>query len=61
MVDSSSLSKSKLGKSVLENAGLTSKGEKTNSDRYIAIRLTREFDSVLYKLGIGFDESVCRN
>lgn len=32
--------------SVLENAGLK-KGEVTNSDRYLAVRLTKEFDAVL--------------
>lgn len=53
-----SIMKSKLSKSVLENAGITNGGQKTNSDRYLATRLTREFDCLLKLLGIASDEPV---
>jgi len=43
--------------SVLENAGIT-KGNKTNSDRYLASRLTREFDAALSQLSISTDSLV---
>ena len=52
--------KSKLSKSVLENAGITNGGQKTNSDRYLATRLTREFDCLLKLLGIASDEPVSK-
>ena len=43
--------------SVLENAGI-SNGQLTNSDRYLAVRLTREFDQVLAQLGIVVDSQI---
>ena len=40
--------------SVLLNAGLVNNGV-TNSDKYLAIKITKEFDSVLKELKIGVD------
>ena len=37
--------------SVLENAGITN-GQVTNSDKYMAIRLTREFDNALDRFSL---------
>lgn len=55
----SSTNRSKLSnKSVLEKAGITNGGQNTNSDRYLASRLSREFDNVLEMLGLSFDEPV---
>lgn len=38
--------------SVLENAGMVKAKEVTNSDRYLAIKLSREFDQVLESLSL---------
>jgi len=41
----------------LLNAGLTN-GAVTNSDRYLAIKLTKEFDSTLEELTISADQQI---
>ena len=47
---------------MLENAGIIANAEKqTNSDRYLAIKRTREFDSIAQKLDIKSDSLVTKN
>ena len=41
--------KRSLNSSVLENAGITN-GQRTNSDKYLAIKLTKEFDSAVQSI-----------